>query len=150
VKHPSDQDLLMLAHRSLGPLKFVEVRLHVLRCAECRRRCAEFGLLSSAVASTLRLGMPAWKPGIVALKLKLLIGVTVLATGVLVTEAVHSTLGANGAELCPVPPNSSVSRPYVGTPANSSSGTAPQLCKDKTALQKARIPKVSARAASAE
>jgi len=88
MNHPPDQDLLLLAHRSLNLVKTLAARWHVWRCPECRLRYRELNSLSFAVASALRIGLPSWKPAVMALKVKLLIGVVALATGTLVTEVV--------------------------------------------------------------
>jgi len=90
VNHPPDQDLLLLAHRSLAPFRAVAARWHIRNCVSCRKRFSEFDTLSSAVASAFRLGMPAWKPLGTALSLKLLIGIIVVALGLLGGEVVVS------------------------------------------------------------
>jgi len=84
VKHTPDQDLLLLAHRSLDPVHAFTIRLHVSRCDSCRKRLAEFTSISTAAASALRVGMPAWKPMGMALKMKLLLG-GLLLSALLVT-----------------------------------------------------------------
>ena len=122
MKHPADQDLLMLAHRSLDPFKAIATRWHLTRCADCRRRYSEFGALSTAVASAIRIGLPAWKPIVLALKTKLLAAVILLAAGILVTEVVVSNRVNTGA--CQVTEPTVLPRPmmvplppkHLGTP----------------------------------
>ena len=62
VCNRQDQDLLLFAHRAVGPLKSFFVRLHVKHCPQCRARLNEFSGVSSALAAHVRTGMPRWAP----------------------------------------------------------------------------------------
>jgi hypothetical protein len=73
VKHTSEQDLLLLAHRALGIVPSLEAHFHMLQCAECRSHFAELKSVSLVAASAMRVGMPKWKPAGMALGLKLVI-----------------------------------------------------------------------------
>ena len=88
MKHVTDQNLLLLTHRALGPIRSGVARVHLMACADCRRRQQELLSLSVATAAAFRIGMPAWRPIGVAIGVKLLAGVAVLATGILFTEMV--------------------------------------------------------------
>ena len=87
-----DPDLLLLAHRVLPPVPAALTRLHLARCADCRRRLGELRTASDALAAAVRdPGMPRWSPlarsgaSVAALLL-----VTVLVGTALVTLAMHS------------------------------------------------------------
>lgn len=83
MKHPLDQDLLLLAHNSLNPFKALAASLHLRKCAECRKRYAEFGVVTSVAAAAVRGNMPAWKPLGMALRMKLLIVALIVSAAVL-------------------------------------------------------------------
>ncbi|HTQ09109.1 MAG TPA: hypothetical protein VMI31_03470 [Fimbriimonadaceae bacterium] len=102
MKHFSDQDLFMLAHRSLAPSSMIAAKWHVLRCRQCRERYRELGSLSVAVASSLRVGLPAWKPVLLGLKGVLALSVIVLAAGALVAEVYVANRPAGGAATCKI------------------------------------------------
>jgi hypothetical protein len=87
MKHMDDQDLLLLSHGALGPLRSLAAQMHLRRCADCRQRYGGLCTVSVAVATALRVGLPAWKPTIAGV-VKLLVGVTVVAIGVLYAEIV--------------------------------------------------------------
>ncbi len=75
MRHLEDQDLLLLAHRSLGLVQSISAHRHLAKCERCRFRYSEFGALSSKVALLVRPGLPAWKPLGLALRTKVLISV---------------------------------------------------------------------------
>ena len=86
-----DPDLLLLAHRVLPPVPAALTRLHLARCADCRRRLGELRTASDALAAAVRdPGMPRWSPlarsgaSVAALLL-----VTVLVGTALVTLAIY-------------------------------------------------------------
>lgn len=81
MKHLQDQDLLLLAHRSLGPVRSIGAKLHLARCKDCRARYGAYASLSLMVASLVRVGMPAWKPLGLALSLKVLVAASVVGVG---------------------------------------------------------------------
>ena len=83
MKHPADQDLLLLAHNSLSPLKAIAAQMHLARCADCKRRYAEFGVVTTAAAAAFRGSLPSWKPLGMALRTKLLLAALVVSAGVL-------------------------------------------------------------------
>lgn len=86
MKHTPDQDLLLLAHRSLGPIGALSARLHLRQCDRCRGRYAELSSLTRTAARAFRLGMPAWKPLGMAAGTKLLLGVIIFAGALLMME----------------------------------------------------------------
>ena len=58
-----DQDLLLLAHGALSPLRRLATLLHMRRCSECQARYTQLGATSHAVAGVLRgAGPPHWAP----------------------------------------------------------------------------------------
>ena len=60
MNHTSDQDLLLLAHNSLGLVKTALARFHVWRCVACRRRLTEFDSFSRGVAAAVRGVVCVW------------------------------------------------------------------------------------------
>ena len=60
--HPDrDPDLLLLAHGALPPLRAMQTRLHLRRCADCRHRFSDLRAASSALAAAVRgPGLPRW------------------------------------------------------------------------------------------
>ena len=86
-----DLDLLLLAHRALPPVPAVLTRLHLARCADCRRRLDDLRAASHALAAAVRdPGMPRWSPPArpAASVAALLLAAVLLGT-VLVTLAIH-------------------------------------------------------------
>src|SRR3569832_1041988 len=84
MNHVTDQDLLLLAHRSLGFFRSLGVAIHLRTCSSCRKRYTEMATMSTAIASSLRVGMrSAWKPAGMALRMKILLSALVMAGGVL-------------------------------------------------------------------
>jgi hypothetical protein len=77
VRHPTDQELLMLAHRAVDPVKAIRLRAHVKRCAPCQDGFARQARLSQSIAGAIRIGLPAWSPlGLgIALRTKVLLAV---------------------------------------------------------------------------
>jgi hypothetical protein len=109
VNHIQDQDLLLLAHRSLGFFQSISASLHMRGCSSCRKRYAALDSLSSGVASAVRLGLPTWHPLGLALRTKVLLatlalGVTVLGARSVLTreEVVPMTPLPPGVEMAPV------------------------------------------------
>ncbi|HVT11127.1 MAG TPA: hypothetical protein VHE55_02580 [Fimbriimonadaceae bacterium] len=86
MKHLEDQDLLLLAHRSLGFVQSLSAHRHLARCESCRSRYAQFGALSRKVASLVRPGLPTWKPLGMALRTKVLISVFLGCVGLFGVE----------------------------------------------------------------
>lgn len=76
-----DQDLLLLAHNELGAVRALRVKLHMHTCPKCRARFTELAAVSMAVAGAIRFGLPAWKPAIVVLPLRMKVMLSVLAAG---------------------------------------------------------------------
>lgn len=61
--HLPEQDLLLLAHNQLSPLRRLAAERHLNRCEECRGRLARLTAVSHQIAAALRpAGLPAWKP----------------------------------------------------------------------------------------
>ena len=62
LRHPErDPDLLRLAHRGLPPVTAALTRLHLIRCADCRRRLGDLRTASYALAAAARgPEMPPW------------------------------------------------------------------------------------------
>jgi len=130
-----DADLLLLAHGELGFAARVRTRTHVERCPRCRKRIAEFGVVSAALASALgptvseRTGRKQPKPAMAAgpvltvAALLIVIGVSLfLAIRAILPEitppgtyyyyrsqmpAVFSISSSRGSDACatPVPPH---------------------------------------------
>jgi hypothetical protein len=86
VKHIEDQDLMLLAHRSLGPAQSVAAKIHLWRCPSCRAKFGELSSFSTSVASAVRVGLPAWKPAGIALQMKLFLAAIVVAGSFLVFQ----------------------------------------------------------------
>jgi hypothetical protein len=67
-----DADLLLLSHGELGLAARTRTRFHVRGCRRCRRRIAEFNVVSAALAQVLtptggeRLGRKNPKPAVAA------------------------------------------------------------------------------------
>jgi hypothetical protein len=88
MKHVQDQDLLLLAHRSLSPWDWFTARYHLWRCNACRRRYDHFRSLSTSVASAVRVGLRPWRPIGLSIKVVLLVGLILVTCGVIGTEIV--------------------------------------------------------------
>ncbi len=88
MNHPTEQDLLLLAHNQLGFGRALLAQWHISRCKACRKRFTELNSLSGVAAAAMRGGMPAWRPAGMAAQVKLAIMALVIAGGVLVTEVV--------------------------------------------------------------
>ncbi len=96
--HPDrDEDLLLLAHGALPPLRAVQTRLHLCRCADCRRRFSDLRAASHALAAAVRgprmprWSLPALAPGGTVIAVWTLMAATVLVIVLLtvLTERGH-------------------------------------------------------------
>ncbi|HZT43434.1 MAG TPA: zf-HC2 domain-containing protein [Chthonomonadaceae bacterium] len=94
-----DQDLLLLAHGELSPLRRLRLLAHLRRCPRCRARQASLAGVSAALAGAIRPpGKGPWSPpsmavpsgGLSVLGLWLLVLMVVGVLGVLSVEVWHS------------------------------------------------------------
>lgn len=62
MTHPErDQDLLLLAHGALSPVRAALTRLHLARCPDCRQRLSSYRAVSDGMAGVIRGGqLPRW------------------------------------------------------------------------------------------
>lgn len=53
-----DQDLLLLTHGELAPLRRLITQRHLLKCSRCRERQARFAVVSAGIQGALRPDLP--------------------------------------------------------------------------------------------
>lgn len=100
MSHVSDQDLLLMAHRSLGSVREIGARIHLRRCSSCRAKLGAVGSMSAMVAAAVRPGLPAWKPSGITLSAKILIATIAFGGALLLGKAALTSYSAKQ----PMPP----------------------------------------------
>lgn len=91
MDHPTEQDLLLFAHRSIGLGKAAALWLHLKRCPDCRKRYAGICSMTASLAHAMRPGMPAWKPIETALRMQILVAAFVIGVGVFSAQQLFLT-----------------------------------------------------------
>ena len=74
TRHPSDENILLLAHGELAAWRGQLLQIHLRRCLRCRARYADFARTSTALAAALR-GPDAapWHPAASARNIRLVL-----------------------------------------------------------------------------
>ena len=87
MRHPTDENILLLAHGELSAWRVLPLQIHLRRCLRCQARYADFARTSTALAAALRdPNAPPWQPAAPARNLRLLLAAfaaLILLTGAL-------------------------------------------------------------------
>jgi hypothetical protein len=106
LRHPSEQDLLLLGHRSLGMLRSLSAQIHIRSCPECQAKYARILGVSSLVAKAVRPGLPAWKPMGMTIGAKIAIGALIAVASIGTAEIAVNVYDAS-LQLPPITPRTS-------------------------------------------